>query len=288
MFFLETMLRCVEDGNQNDELIKISICDRGLFLLMEHSHEHGHSHGHDHGHQHDHSHDHSHDHQHDHSHDHSHSHSHGHADMPSRFNDMPALLKKFEAPERDDYQHLPEIFEASKPYFPANRKAVAIDLGASTGWLVLRMARTQLFERVFAFEIEAEAVKFLENRVAQDTTLHAPVSCVLGDKAGPTLESLGGKKVDFIAQINVYHHIEDHKAYFSRLQAIANEGCVLFLSDFKKGRNVLNGVEIGPKEEWNVKVDPEAILPMLEACGWKREKLLIFEYSWNLVLRKAI
>jgi hypothetical protein len=59
------------------------------------------------------------------------------------------------------------------------------------------------------------------------------------------------EKANFFLCSNTIHHIENPTLYFETvLRQHAAAKATLLLIDFKPGRLLRNGVEIGPKEEW--------------------------------------
>jgi hypothetical protein len=115
------------------------------------------------------------------------------------------------------------------------------------------------------------------------------------------------ERVDVAVSVDVYHHQENHAAYFERLaKENCNDGAILLLIDYKPGKLVRekqngwgvvffvescsdkqmkDGEEFGPKEHWNVKVSAESVEATLKE-HWTLVHRIDLEYHWNLFFKK--
>lgn len=152
---------------------------------------------------------------------------------------------------------------------------MAADIGSSTGFFSVRLAKR--FSRVYAVDLEKQAAEYMRRRcAAEGITNVVPVEASTDGFALP-------ERADLLLCCNVLHHIADPTAYFARVRRdCARAGAVLLLIDFKPGRQMNNGEEIGPKDEWNVKVTAAHAIAQMEAAGWRTLKQCVTAYHWNV------
>lgn len=265
----------------------VLICKKDLrVLVMEHSHEHAHGHGHEHEH------------------------------MPRSFEEIEVfhrfvchfsrwrkltsfVLQKwadlFEQPDRDDYQQFAGLLSRLPP---GNPKNVALDIGSSSGFATVRLAKT--FEKVYAVDTEKNAAVYLAKRCEREGITN--VVTILASEHGFDLPERG----DVIVCMNVLHHIADPVHYFKTVRENhAHERSVLLLVDFlvcccfyclfvlewrahfssdalQPGLLIRNGEEFGPKQSWGVKMSSAKAIELLSAAGWKLIDQFDTPYHWNL------
>lgn len=142
-------------------------------------------------------------------------HEHGHNTPPSgeqhahhshSFDDPSMFAERFDAPERDAWQK-PEDVIAS---FQLTDDATVADLGAGTGYFVVRLARHLNKGTVIGLDTEPAMVAYLRQRAAELGLANVDARLVRHDEAIPLEE-----QVDLLLCVDTYHHIPDRVALFS-------------------------------------------------------------------------
>ena len=169
-------------------------------------------------------------------------------DHHHRFDDASAWAKRFEDPARDAWQ-LPDSVVTALATRP---DLVVGDIGSATGYFPVRFARGLPAGRVIGADIEPGMVTWLNDR-ARSEGLPNLVS-VLADADDPHFPC----RVDLVFVCDTYHHIEDRRAYFTRLHEQTTADARLAIVDFRPDS------EMGPAE----KLAPEAVVAELAEAGW--------------------
>ncbi len=119
-------------------------------------------------------------------------------------------------PRRAAWQQ-PERVVAALDVLPGDRIA---DVGAGDGYFVFPLAAAAgPSGKVYAVEVEQDKVDALAREAAARGA--ANVEAVLGEYGDPLLPDRG---IDLVFLCNTYHHIDDRRTYFSRLQADLGPG----------------------------------------------------------------
>ena len=177
-------------------------------------------------------------------------HGHGH----HRFENAEEWAKQFDSPDRDAWQK-PDAVLAFLKLEPA---AVVADLGAGTGYFAVKIAAAVPQGRVLANDIEPDMVRYLGERAGNEGLSN--VVPVQGTAQGPQLP----EPADVAFMCDVYHHIADRTAYFSRVREQVRDGGRLVVVDFRKDA----AADIpGPPPAMRVAHD--VLVRELEAAGWK-------------------
>jgi ubiquinone/menaquinone biosynthesis C-methylase UbiE len=150
-------------------------------------------------------------------------HGHGHH-RHHRFDDAEAWAKQFDDPSRDAWQKPEAVIDFIAPA----ADAVVADLGAGTGYFAVRFAKRVPQGRVLANDIEPDMVRYLGERAAKDGLTN--LVAVLGTADAPGLT----ESVDVAFMCDVYHHIEDRAAYFTKVVDRLQPGGRVVIVDFKK------------------------------------------------------
>lgn len=133
-----------------------------------------------------------------------------HRTIPSHhsFSDPVFFAEKFDALERDEWQK-PDVVIASLK-LPDN--AVVIEIGSGTGYFAVRLAKHIKSGKVICFDQSSNMTSHLKDRAR---------TLGLSNIDARTTQSGGSfvveEKADLIFSVDVYHHIQNRIAYFSRI-----------------------------------------------------------------------
>ena len=160
----------------------------------------------------------------------------------------------FDDPARDGWQKPHEVISALAP---APDASVA-DIGSGTGYFAVRLAHFVPKGRVYGVDTEPEMVKYLAERAKREGLAN--------------LVSVGGRsddanlpdKVDLVLMVDVYHHISNREAYFSKLRGSLKGGARLAVIDFRP--DALSGP---PKKE---RIPPAQVKVELGRAGYALAK----------------
>ncbi len=143
-------------------------------------------------------------------------------------------LSIFESPGRDQRLQIDRVMDILAI---APGKNVA-DVGAGSGWFTVRAAR-RVGEggKVFAVDINPEAVRYIENRV-QKENLHN-VSAIQGREDDPTLPIA---QVDAVLLLKTYHEVAKPVALLKNLKPALRPGAKVGIID-RNGNGENHGVQ---------------------------------------------
>lgn len=156
-------------------------------------------------------------------------HDHEHGTPPSRkghvhhgFDDPSMFAERLDAPERDAWQK-PEAVIAS---FQLSHDATVAEIGAGTGYFVIRLARHLSNGTVIGLDAEPKMVAYLRQRAAELGLANVDARLVQQEEALPLKE-----QVDLLLCVDTYHHISDRVASFSTYLKHLNPGGKLVIID---------------------------------------------------------
>jgi len=176
---------------------------------------------------------------------------HGHAGgMPHRFEDAAAWSKQFDAPERDAWQKPDDVIAA----LALPKDAVVADVGAGTGYFAVRLARAVPQGRVLGVDVEADMVRFIDERAAKEGLNN------LKGRLTPFERADVDDGTDLVLVVDTYHHISDRVAYFKALLPKLSARGRLAIVDFRPSS------ERGPPKA--MKMAPEFVQQELAAAGY--------------------
>jgi ubiquinone/menaquinone biosynthesis C-methylase UbiE len=143
-------------------------------------------------------------------------------------------LSIFESPGRDQRLQIDRVMDILAI---APGKNVA-DVGAGSGWFTVRAAR-RVGEggKVFAVDINPEAIRYIENRV-QKENLHN-VSAIQGREDDPTLPAA---QVDAVLLLKTYHEVAKPVALLKNLKPALRPGARVGIID-RNGSGENHGVQ---------------------------------------------
>ena len=131
--------------------------------------------------------------------------------------------KVFDDPARDAWQKPHEVIAALAPA----PDALVADIGSGTGYFAVRLAHFVPKGRVYGVDTEPEMVKYLAERAQREGLPNLVSVAGRSDDAGLPAP------VDLVLMVDVYHHISQRQAYFSKLRGSLKSGARLAVIDFR-------------------------------------------------------
>ena len=139
------------------------------------------------------------------------------------FGDAGKWSKVFDDPKRDAWQKPHEVIQA----LALAPDAVVADVGAGTGYFVVRLAHNVPKGRVYAVDVEPDMVKHVAAR-AREAGLKNVVA-IAGTPDDPRIP----EKADVVLFVDVYHHIEKRERYFENLAKSLKPAGRVAIVDFR-------------------------------------------------------
>ena len=167
-----------------------------------------------------------------------------------RFADADRWAHVFDDPSRDAWQKPHEVIQALAPA-PDARIA---DIGSGTGYFSVRLAHAVPKGRVYGVDTEPDMVKYLAERARREG-LKNVVSV-----AGRPDDAALPEKVDLVLMVDVYHHVGDREAYFSRLRGSLKPGGRVAVIDFSE-----TSKDGPPKRE---RISPTRVRAEMQRAGY--------------------
>lgn len=190
--------------------------------------------------------------------------SHSHEGEHHRFNDVSEWVKRFEDPERDEWQK-PDVVIQSLDL--AGGEIIA-DIGSATGYFPVRFARAVPEGKVYGVDIEKPMVDYLNDRAKKEGLANLlSIHCEPDDPKLP-------EPVDIVFICDTYHHILDRVEYFGRLKKRFKPGGRLVIVDFVK-----RDIPVGPPA--SMKLDASEVISELAKAGYhltQRSEVLPYQY----------
>jgi len=191
----------------------------------------------------------------EHKHKHHQHHQQGQANEYMNQSKFEALVERFENPEREKWQKPEEVIK-----FLGNLKGKTIvDIGAGTGYFSFRLA--PLAKAVIAADVDERFLDFMRKKNEEKGFTN-----LILRKAEYEKHPVQEREADLVFSVNVYHHIESRKEYFSELYQKLKKGSLLVIVDFKKG-----DFPQGPPD--SMKISENDVVKELENAGFKKVTL---------------
>lgn len=186
-----------------------------------------------------------------------------------RFTDAEKWAKRFENPERDQWQKPDEVIAALS--FKGNE--IVVDIGSATGYFPIRFAQKLKEGKVYGIDIEQSMVDFLNQRAKEEGIPN--LLSILGKPDDPLIP----ESADIIFICDTYHHIEKRIDYFSRLKESFKPDGRLVIVDFVKG-----DIPVGPPD--HMKLSEQAIISELSEAGYiLSQELEVLPYQYFLIFQ---
>lgn len=171
----------------------------------------------------------------------------------------------FDDPGRDTWQKPHEVIDS----LALEPDVLVADIGARTGYFVMRLAHRLGKERVYAVDLETQMLKHLAARAQKEGLKNLiAVQGAPGDARLPD-------KVDLALLVDVYHHIDKREAYFGRLAGSLRPGGRVAIIEF----NADSKVGPSPSE----RVSAEKVTAEMARAGYRlarRHQFLPNQYFW--------
>lgn len=161
---------------------------------------------------------------------------------------------------------------------PLKSNSVVADVGAGSGFYTFRVARRIPKGKVYAVEIQDDAIAYLKKKAVDDRL--ANVQVIKGTEKTPNLPA---NSVDLAFMVDVYHELQHPKAYLEALSRALKPNGQLLLLEYKEEDPT---VGIKPEHKMSVRQAKKE----LEASGFKLvrngtflplQHFLLFEKTGN-------
>jgi ubiquinone/menaquinone biosynthesis C-methylase UbiE len=170
------------------------------------------------------------------------------------FSDPEKWAKVFDDPGRDEWQKPGEVVKA----LGVKPGMTAADLGAGTGYFMAALSQAAGSGGVvLEIDTEPEMVGYLAKRAKKEALLNVVPVLALDEE--PFLPK---GRVDRVLIVDTYHHIDDRRAYFTRMRQSLTPGGRVAVVDFHK-----RPLPVGPPPEH--KLEREVVVHEMEQAGYR-------------------
>jgi 2-polyprenyl-3-methyl-5-hydroxy-6-metoxy-1,4-benzoquinol methylase len=161
------------------------------------------------------------------------------------------LVKNFESTDRNEWQKPDEVIR----FLGDLKNKTIIDIGAGTGYFEFKMNEPSA--KIIAADVDERFIKFIDERIVSEKKMN-----IASRKAEYEKPPIGEKEADIVFMVDVYHHIENRKDYFSLVKKGLKPNGEMVIVDFKKG-----DFEHGPPNE--MKIHQQDIINEMKLSGFK-------------------
>lgn len=195
-----------------------------------------------------------------------HEHKHGHANHHMHQTPFEELVKRFESEDRDEWQKPDEVIR----FLGDLKNKTIIDIGAGTGYFEFKMNEPSA--KIIAADVDDRFIKYINDRITKEKS-----SNISARKAEYEKPPVSEKEADIVFMVDVYHHIENRKDYFSMLKRGLKLNGEMIIVDFKKG-----DFEHGPPNE--MKIEPQTVIDEMKLAGFNlvAEDTTTLKYQYML------
>jgi len=177
-------------------------------------------------------------------------HGHNAANKHMHEDSVEELIKRFESPERDEYQKPDKVLE----YLGDITNKKIMDIGAGSGYFSVKLAEKGAY--VIAADVSDEFQSALKKRIEEESIKNIELRKIPYNSPG-----LLDEEVDMVFIVNTYHHIEDRISYFTKVKKGTKENGELVVIDFYKKE-----LPVGP--EPNHKISKDVVVDELKQAGY--------------------
>lgn len=179
-----------------------------------------------------------------------HEHKHGHANHHMNKTSFENLVKNFESADRNEWQKPDEVIR----FLGDLKNKTIIDIGAGTGYFEFKMNEPSA--KIIAADVDERFINYLDNRIASEKKMN-----ISSRKAEYEKPPVTEQEADIVFMVDVYHHIENRKDYFSMVKKGLKPNGEMVIVDFKKG-----DFEHGPPND--MKIEPQIVINEMKLAGF--------------------
>lgn len=176
--------------------------------------------------------------------------SHEHANHYMNKTSFEDLVKNFESADRSEWQKPDEVIH----FLGDLENKTIIDIGAGTGYFEFKINEPSA--KIIAADIDDRFIKYIDDRIVSEKKIN-----IYSRKAEYEKPPVAEHEADIIFMVDVYHHIENRKNYFSIVKKGLKENGEMIIVDFKKG-----DFEQGPPND--MKIDPQIVINEMKLVGF--------------------
>ncbi|MBR9997501.1 MAG: methyltransferase domain-containing protein [Cyclobacteriaceae bacterium] len=187
--------------------------------------------------------------------------------------DFDDLVKKYEDPERVNWQNPDKVLEKMGDL---TGKTVA-DVGVGTGYFAFRLVRRGA--TVIGIDIEEKFLEYIEERKS-DLPGSLPEN-ITTRLTVPDDPNLSPDEADWVLIVNTYYILDNRQNYLEKIRQGLKQGGKLIVVDFKSGN-----IPVGPEEEEKISAN-NAAFEMVNA-GFRiiDKDLTSLQYQYIIVAQK--
>lgn len=179
-----------------------------------------------------------------------HEHKHGHANHHMNKTSFEDLVKNFESADRNEWQKPEEVIR----FLGELKNKTIIDIGAGTGYFEFKMNEPSA--KIVAADVDERFIKYIDERIVSEKKTN-----ISSRKAEYEKPPVTEQEADIVFMVDVYHHIENRKDYFSMVKKGLKPNGEMVIVDFKKG-----DFEHGPPND--MKIEPQIVINEMKLAGF--------------------
>lgn len=179
-----------------------------------------------------------------------HEHKHGHANHHMNKTSFEDLVKNFESADRNEWQKPEEVIR----FLGDLKNKTIIDIGAGTGYFEFKMNEPSA--KIIAADVDERFIKYIDERIVSEKKMN-----IASRKAEYEKPPVSEKEADIVFMVDVYHHIEKRKDYFSMVKKGLKSNGEMVIVDFNKG-----DFEHGPPND--MKIEPQTVINEMKLVGF--------------------
>jgi 2-polyprenyl-3-methyl-5-hydroxy-6-metoxy-1,4-benzoquinol methylase len=175
---------------------------------------------------------------------------HGHANHHMNKTSFEDLVKNFESADRNEWQKPDEVIH----FLGDLKNKTIIDIGAGTGYFEFKMNEPSA--KIIAADVDERFIKYIDERIVSEKKMN-----ISSRKAEYEKPPVTEQEADIVFMVDVYHHIENRKDYFSMVKKGVKPNGEMVIVDFKKG-----DFEHGPPND--MKIEPQIVINEMKLAGF--------------------
>lgn len=179
-----------------------------------------------------------------------HEHKHGHANHHMNKTSFEDLVKNFESADRNEWQKPDEVIR----FLGDLKNKTIIDIGAGTGYFEFKMNEPSA--KIIAADVDERFIKYIDERIVSEKKMN-----ISSRKAEYEKPPVTEQEANIVFMVDVYHHIENRKDYFSMVKKGLKPNGEMVIVDFKKG-----DFEHGPPND--MKIEPQIVINEMKLAGF--------------------